>query len=113
MSTHEPSPACVAGQCDACETDAYQTRATRRKRLLHLAERLDCGGMSQAEYLDLTQELITEAQLLLAEQVQNARESMSWGQIGAALGVSRQAAQKRFTQKRPPAPDPEQMTLVP
>jgi hypothetical protein len=79
-----------------------KTRADRAKALEDWAERV---GMTELKVID-TQALRTIAELVdqrdevdeeLTEAVRSARRAKrSWSEIGAMLGVSKQAAQRKY-----------------
>ena len=80
----------------------------------HLEPGLDGDPGEFRRLIAATRVAAEASQELLEEAVIGARGAgLSWGAIGAALGVSRQAAQQRFA---PPAPqrdlDPERKVLT-
>jgi len=84
-------------------TDEEIERAAERYRLL--TETLD-PGVTQADDLSDLRAVATAAEATredearLREAVETARaHGRSWNHIGAALGVSRQAARQRFSRK--------------
>lgn len=82
-----------------------KTRAERAKALEEWADRVDAADLKLAD----TQALRTIAELVeqrnevenkLTEAVRSARRAhRSWSEIGAMLGVSKQAAQRKYGSK--------------
>jgi hypothetical protein len=88
---------------DMKHTDEEIERAAERYRLL--TETLD-PGVTQADDLSDLRAVATAAEATredearLREAVETARaHGRSWNHIGAALGVSRQAARQRFSRE--------------
>lgn len=78
------------------------------------ADALESGRTGGEEPLAAAAQLVTSADRTLHRFVHDAREhGMSWTRIGETLGISRQAAQKRFSsppqrvRREMSAPDPE------
>lgn len=84
-----------------------KTRGERAKALEEWADRVDLADLTVAE----TQALRTIAELVerrdevdeeLTEAVRSARRAhRSWSEIGAMLGVSKQAAQRKYSSQTP------------
>ena len=82
-----------------------KTRAVRTKALEEWAERVDSADLKVAD----TEALRTIAELVerreevdeeLTAAVRSARRAQrSWSEIGAMLGVSKQAAQRKYSSK--------------
>jgi hypothetical protein len=75
------------------------------QRAAKLAEEFDPGGLKPDDTTDLrvlatAVDEVRTGQDRVRELVANARNNgRSWGEIGVALGVSRQAARERFGEK--------------
>lgn len=68
---------------------------------------IESGDIDYLELIGLCDIAIEEGALIQSQAVQQARRGgASWAQIGSVLGISRQAAQQRFTgQSEEPAPE--------
>lgn len=81
------------------------TRAERAKALEEWAERVDSSDLKEAntEALRVIAELADrrdEVEEELTEAVRSARRAnRSWSEIGAMLGVSKQAAQRKYASR--------------
>ena len=81
------------------------TRAERAKALEEWAERVDSSDLKEAntEALRVIAELADrrdEVEEDLTEAVRSARRAnRSWSEIGAMLGVSKQAAQRKYASR--------------
>ena len=79
-----------------------QTRSQRAKALQEWADRVDPADLVESDTasLRLISELAARRDAIdeqLAEAVRSARaEGRSWSMIGAMLGVSKQAAQRKY-----------------
>jgi hypothetical protein len=71
------------------------------------------ADMTADRMLSIVRRLSREAAMVERLAVLAARqEGLSWAQIGDGLGITKQAAQQRFTPKKPkPAPAPDEATL--
>ncbi len=75
------------------------------QRASKLAEKLDPSGVPMDDTTDLRKlaeavDSVRAGEARIRELVARARANgRSWGEIGIALGVSRQAARERFAQK--------------
>lgn len=75
------------------------------QRAAKLAENADPSGVPMDDMTDLRElaqavDAVSAGEARVREQVAVARANgRSWGQIGIALGVSRQAARERFSNK--------------
>lgn len=84
-----------------------KTRAERAKALQEWADRIESADLKVAdtEALRVIAELADqrrEVETEIAHAVQSARQAnRNWSEIGAMLGVSKQAAQRRYTAKAP------------
>lgn len=77
-------------------------------RVCSLAAALEDRRMPALEQVDQLTEVMQaadHARTLIVQQMR-ARSEASWAQIGAAMGVTKQAAHERFAPK-PPAEDPQ------
>lgn len=82
-----------------------KTRAEKARALEEWAERIESSGLKEAD----TEALRTIAELAerrdeveqeLTEAVRSARRAQrSWSEIGTMLGVSKQAAQRKYSSK--------------
>lgn len=82
-----------------------KSRAERAKALEKWAERVESSDLKQAdtEALRVIAELAERREVVeeeLVEAVRSARQARrSWSEIGAMLGVSKQAAQRKYGSK--------------
>lgn len=84
-----------------------KTRAQRMKALEEWAERIDSADLTDVdtEPLRVIAELANQRDEVddeLTNAVRSARKARrSWSEIGAMLGVSKQAAQRKYSPKSP------------
>ena len=84
-----------------------KTREQRTKALEEWAERIDSADLTDAdtEPLRVIAELANQRDEVddeLTNAVRSARKARrSWSEIGAMLGVSKQAAQRKYSPKSP------------
>lgn len=85
-----------------------------RERLAKIARQTTNvqAGNDPLLMLDLLTEVHDVAELLTAQACTRARaDGASWAQIGAALGITKQAAQQRYTERKSTPVDPSQPML--
>ena len=86
---------------------------TDYSRLAQLAQDAGYANLSALDRIDYLTELAATVELLRAGEVDRARQAgETWTAIAGSLGVSKQAARKRYGLTTPePETDPEQLTI--
>lgn len=86
----------MASRTTEVETSAYA--AFMRRVMKAYAKRVGAGDIAALPELVALRDELDEYILAAVAELRSERWNYSWAQIGDALGISRQAAQKRFSE---------------